>query len=82
MLKGWSNNEMVSKQEYFRIADVTFLTTSESASYFNAHINTVRRWERDGLLQGYRIGPRGDRRFRREDLERFLANGVVPFNNT
>ncbi len=26
-----------------------------------------------GLVSGYRIGPRGDRRFKLEDIERFLT---------
>lgn len=49
------------------------LTASELASLLNVHINTVRRWSNSGLLQAYRIGPRGDRRFSRDDIDNFLA---------
>jgi excisionase family DNA binding protein len=63
---------MVSKQKYSEIANVTFLTSSEAALYLYAHKNTVIRWEKKGLLQAYRIGPRGDRRFRLEELEKFV----------
>jgi excisionase family DNA binding protein len=49
------------------------LTASELASLLNVHINTVRRWSNSGLLQVYRIGPRGDRRFLRDDVDNFLA---------
>jgi len=49
------------------------LTTSEVASILNVHINTVRRWSNQGTLKAYQLGPRGDRRFRREDIEEFLA---------
>jgi excisionase family DNA binding protein len=49
------------------------LTTSEVASILNVHINTIRRWSNQGTLKAYQLGPRGDRRFRREDIEEFLA---------
>jgi excisionase family DNA binding protein len=64
----------------------TILTASELAHILNVHINTVRRWSNRGILKVYRIGPRGDRRFSKEDIESFLAqntqvrygNGKVP----
>ena len=49
------------------------MTASELAVLLNVHINTVRRWSNNGLLQVYRIGPRGDRRFLRDDVDTFLA---------
>ncbi len=49
------------------------LTTSEVARLLNVHINTVRRWSNLGTLKTYRIGARGDRRFRREDIASFLS---------
>src|SRR5690606_29374373 len=35
--------------------------------------NTVRAWSDAGRLRYYRINPRGDRRYRLGDLQRFLA---------
>jgi excisionase family DNA binding protein len=49
------------------------LTTRQLARLLNVHINTVRRWDDRGILKAYRIGPRGDRRFSREDIDTFLA---------
>jgi len=49
------------------------LTARELARLLNVHINTVRRWDESGMLKAYRIGPRGDRRFSREDVTLFLA---------
>lgn len=49
------------------------LATSEVARLLNVHINTVRRWSNQGILKSYRIGSRGDRRFRREDVTNFLS---------
>ena len=48
------------------------LTVREVANFLNIHVNTVRRWSDLGVLKAYRIGPRGDRRFRREDVLAFL----------
>ncbi len=56
-----------------RIAVTPMLTTSEVAAILNVHINTIRRWSNQGTLKAYQLGPRGDRRFRREDIDEFLA---------
>ena len=50
----------------------SMLTISEVAHLLNVHINTVRRWSNQGTLKSYRIGSRGDRRFRQEDIDGFL----------
>ena len=49
------------------------LTTSEVAKLLYIHINTVRRWSDQGILKPYRIGHRGDRRFRRDDVISFYT---------
>ena len=49
------------------------LTTSDVARLLNVHMNTVRRWSNQGILKAYRIGSRGDRRFREEDIASFLS---------
>lgn len=49
------------------------LTTSDVARLLNVHMNTVRRWSNQGILRSYRIGSRGDRRFREEDIANFLS---------
>ena len=58
------------------------LTASELAHLLNVHINTVRRWSNRGVLKAYRVGPRGDRRFSKEDVDKFLAqNHEIEYNN-
>jgi len=52
------------------------LTVRQLARLLNVHINTVRRWNDRGVLKAYRIGPRGDRRFSREDIDIFLAENL------
>ena len=49
------------------------LTVREVARLLNIHSNTVRRWSDRGVIRAYRITRRGDRRFKREDITRFLA---------
>jgi len=48
------------------------MTTGEVARLLNVHINTVRRWSNQGVLRTFRLGARGDRRFRREDIVNLL----------
>jgi excisionase family DNA binding protein len=49
------------------------LTVSDVARLLSVHINTVRRWSNQGILKAYRVGFRGDRRFRQEDIASFLS---------
>jgi len=52
------------------------LRTSDVAHLLNVHINTVRRWSNKGILKSYRIGPRGDRRFKRKDIEHLATERI------
>ena len=51
------------------------LRVSEVARMLDAHPNSVRRWADIGLLPAQRIGLRGDRKFKLEDVEAFLQSG-------
>jgi len=48
------------------------LTLREVAQLLNVHVNTARRWGDSGVIRAYRVGPRGDRRFSREDVVSIL----------
>lgn len=50
-----------------------FLTVREVAELLHVHSNTARRWSDLGLIKSYRVGPRGDRRFKAEDLNDFVT---------
>ena len=54
----------------------TMLTASELARLLNVHINTVRWWSNRGILKAYRVGPRGDRRFSKGDIDNFLVENL------
>ena len=50
------------------------LTVSQVADLLGAHANSVRRWADMGLFPSYRIGLRGDRRFRSDEISTFLVS--------
>ena len=50
------------------------LTVREVAILLHVHTNTVRRWSDRGLIKAQRITQRGDRRFNREEIQRFLTD--------
>ena len=51
----------------------SMLTTTEVSRLLNVHPNTLRRWSNKGIIKTYRIGSRADRRFWKDDIERFLS---------
>jgi hypothetical protein len=52
------------------------LTTRDVDRLLSTYVNTVRRRSDQGILKAYRIGSRGDWRFRREDIINFLSELV------
>lgn len=56
-------------------SDRVMLRTRDVAQFLHVHLNTVRRWSKKGILKSYRVSSRGDRRFKREDIDAFLKGG-------
>ena len=52
---------------------MSMLTVKDVAHLLHVHANTLRRWSDQGIIRAYRITRRGDRRFRQEDIDGFLA---------
>lgn len=52
--------------------DKKLLKLSEAAELLNVHPNTLRKWDKKGLLKAVRFGQRRDRRYRREDVAKLL----------
>ncbi len=52
------------------------LTLKQACEVLNCHPNTLRTWEREGLIKCIRFGKRGDRRFPKEEILRFLEGRV------
>jgi excisionase family DNA binding protein len=51
------------------------LTIEEAAGYLRVSKTSLRRWTNEGRLECVRVGARAERRFRKEDLERFIQAG-------
>ncbi|MBU1165242.1 helix-turn-helix domain-containing protein [Patescibacteria group bacterium] len=48
------------------------LTLKEACGILKCHPNTLRQWDRKGILVAIRFGERKDRRYKKEDILRFL----------
>ena len=48
------------------------LGIKEAARVLHVHPNTLRNWEKDGLLSVIRIGRRGDRRYSKASIMQML----------
>lgn len=58
------------------------LSVKQAAEILNVHPNTMRRYADEGRVRCFRVnGPRRDRRFWREDVERMLLRTREGDNN-
>lgn len=48
------------------------MTIAQAAELLNVHPDTLRNWERRGLVRPKRIGTRKDRRYNREQILKLL----------
>ena len=49
-----------------------YLTLSEVSKLLKVHPNTLRNWDKNGTLKPIRIGERKLRRYKKEDVIKFL----------
>ncbi len=49
------------------------LTLKEAAQILKVHVNTLRIWDKKGILIAIRIGEKRTRRYRKADLEKFIS---------
>ena len=50
------------------------LTLEEASAYLKCHPNTLRSWDRKGILPAIRIGVRKARRYKKDELEKFIQS--------
>jgi len=48
------------------------VTLSEASQILKVHSNTLRKWDRKGILVAVRFGERKDRRYRKEDIMKLV----------
>lgn len=48
------------------------LSLKEACDVLKCHPNTLRQWDRKGILVAVRFGERKDRRYRKEDILKLL----------
>jgi len=49
------------------------LTLKEASEFLGCHPNTLRKWDKEKLLTAVRLGSRGDRRYKKEDIIKFVG---------
>lgn len=53
-----------------------YLTLKEVSDLLKVHENTLRNWDKNGTLKAIRIGGRKIRRYKKEDIIKFMeSNG-------
>jgi len=58
--------------------DSKLLKISEVAKLLNVHPNTLRKWDKKGILKAVRFGERKDRRYRKEDIIKLVNSRGKP----
>lgn len=48
------------------------LTIKDVTHLLNVHANTLRNWEKEGLIHVVRIGPRRDRRYMKHVIKKIM----------
>ncbi len=55
--------------------ETDILTIEQAANFLGVHQNTLRQWDRKGILKAFRFGERKNRRYKKDDLEKFQNKG-------
>jgi len=53
------------------------LTLKEACEILKVHPNTLRQWDKKGILKAVRFGQRRDRRYRKKDILNLVENKNV-----
>ena len=52
------------------------LTLKEVSSFLKCHPNTLRSWDKKGVLKAIRFGVRMDRRYKKSDIIKFINKNI------
>jgi len=50
------------------------LTLKQVCGILNCHANTLRNWDKRGVLKSIRFGTRKDRRYKKTDILNFISH--------
>lgn len=64
--------KMINRPPKRKLDDEAIMTCAEVADFLRVHLSSVRRWSRSGKLRAYKVGSRGDWRYREQDVRDFL----------
>ncbi len=53
------------------------LRLKEAADMLGVNPETLRRWDNDGILKAIRVGNRGDRRYKVEEIEKKIKQRKI-----
>lgn len=67
-----SNEAMTENTDKHGIPQL--LTLKEACEILKCHPNTLRAWDKKGILKAIRFGQRGDRKYRKEDLIKVMKH--------
>ena len=48
------------------------LTIGDASHFLNVHPNTLRNWEKEGIIRVIRIGRRRDRRYQKKEIKNIV----------
>ncbi|MBD3280053.1 NUDIX domain-containing protein [Candidatus Dojkabacteria bacterium] len=61
------------------MSNTNLISISEACEILNVHPNTLKRWEIEGLVNPIRFGKRGDRKYKKQEIDS-LINDSRKFN--
>lgn len=53
------------------------LSLKEACQILKVHPNTLRQWDKKGILKAVRFGQRKDRRYKKEDLLQLMETKMI-----
>jgi len=68
------SNSMVKKAK--KLPEL--LTLAEACQALKVHPNTLRKWDKKGILVAVRFGERKDRRYHKEDIMKLITSKNEP----
>lgn len=64
----------MTKADKKEAKQLELLTIQEASDLLNVHPNTLRQWDKKGILKAVRFGERRDRRYKKEDVMKLIEN--------